>query len=45
LKALIYMENEDFTNALALIDAAKKSDVNNIGLDFFKFNLMQRQII
>jgi len=39
MKALIYMENKDFTHALALIDAAKKSDANNIGLDFFKIQL------
>jgi tetratricopeptide (TPR) repeat protein len=39
LKALIYMENGDSKKALMLIDAAKKSDINNIGLDFFKIQI------
>ena len=39
LKSLIFMEKGDFSQALTLIDSAKKSDVNNIGLDFFKIQL------
>lgn len=39
LKSLIYMEKENYSQALALIEEAKKSDPNNIGLDFFKIQL------
>ncbi len=39
LKSLIFMEKGDFTQALTLIESAKKTDASNIGLDFFKIQL------